>query len=123
MNEQLTQQLLEETKKSNQLRRFQIAALVACTLVIAALVFVLSCFAQQAQEIGLTMQQMGETLSGFDFEALESSMQEMEDKMGQLDMDSLNDTLKKASETAGHLEKAAEGFEKFGQGFGNLFGR
>ena len=123
MNESMMQELVEQNRQGNRLRQRISWMLLICIVLLLVLVFLMGAFAAGMQGVGESMEQVRQLTSKLDADALQGSLQQLEQQLSRLDVDSLNETLAHASEAAQHLEKAAAGFEEFGQAMGNLFKR
>lgn len=103
MNEQLLEQILQETQRSNRLKKRNTWALRICALVLAAVVAALCWFTMEVRSIGASVQQITDTVT-------------------QLDIDSINGTLANSSEATAHLKKVTEDLETFSDKLNQLFG-
>ncbi len=121
MNEELMQELLEKTEESNRLKHKHIWALRICTLVVLVLTVVMGMLLYEMKGMSEGVQQLGNAASQLDMQAVKGSLEAVEEQLSRLDVDKLNETLTRAADAASHMEKAAQGFEAFGQGMGNLF--
>ena len=121
MSEERMQELLEKTEEANRLSKKHILTLRICIAVMLVLTVVLGLLLYEMKGMSKGIQQLGEAAAQLDMETLENSLRSVDEQLSRLDVDKLNETLTHAAEAANHMEKAAQGFEQFGQGMGNLF--